>query len=83
MYRVIIKQFINVINLEIFIGFCLFVMIARKMEQKTNEPKKNIDQRFEAKSGMIKSVVHDVCALLIENFKIIFKEEKRKNQMKR
>ena len=52
-------------------------MIARKMEQKTNEPKKNIDQRFEAKSGMIKSVVHDVCALLIENFKIIFKEEKK------
>ena len=27
---------------------------------------------------MIKSVVHDVCALLIENFKVIFKEEIKK-----
>ena len=32
---------------------------------------------------MIKSVVHDVCGLLIENFKVVFKEEiKRKNWWK-
>ena len=43
-----------------------------------DELKENIDQRFEAQSEMIRSVVHDVCALLIENFKIIFKEEIKK-----
>ena len=59
----------------IFVGFCLFVMITLKVEQKIDELKKDIDQRFEAQSEMIKSVVHDVCALLIENFKAIFKEE--------
>ena len=48
------------------------------MEQKTDELKKNFDQRFEAQSEMIKSVVHDVCALLVENFKLIFKEEMKK-----
>ena len=48
------------------------------MEQKFDELKKNIDQRFEAQSEMIKSVVRDVCALLIENFKIIFKGEIKK-----
>ena len=61
--------------MEIFVGFCLFVMIAYKMEHKIDELKKNIDQRFEAQSEMIKSGVHDVCALLIENFKVIFQEE--------
>ena len=48
------------------------------MEQKIDELKKNFDQRFEAQSEMIKSVVHDVCALLVENFKLIFKEEMKK-----
>ena len=48
------------------------------MEQKTDELKKNFDQRFEAQSEMIKSVVRDVCALLVENFKLIFKEEMKK-----
>ena len=40
-----------------------------QMEQRIDELKKNIDHQFEAQSEMIKSVVHDVCALLIENFK--------------
>ena len=49
MYIVIIKQFINdVINLELFVGFCLFVMVTRKMEQEINELKKNINQQFDA-----------------------------------
>ena len=48
------------------------------MEQKIDVLQKNIDQRFEAQSEMIKSVAHDVCALLIENFKVIFKEEIKK-----
>ena len=48
------------------------------MKQKFDELKKNIDQRFEAQSEMIKSVVRDVCALLTENFKEIFKEELKK-----
>ena len=39
--------------------FVLFVMITRKMEQKIDELKKNIDQRFEAQSETIKSVDHD------------------------
>ena len=39
--------------------FVLFVMITRKMEQKIDELKKNIDQRFEAQSEIIKSVDHD------------------------
>ena len=43
------------------------------MKQKIDELKKNIDQQFEAQSEMIKSVVHDVYALLIENFKAIFR----------
>ena len=42
-------------------------MITRKFEQKIDELKKNIDQRFEAQSEMIKS-----------NFKEIFKEELKK-----
>ena len=49
------------------------------MEQKFDELKKNIDQRFESQSEMIKSVVHDVCALLIEKFKVIFKGEIKKD----
>ena len=49
-----------------------------QMEQRIDELKKNIDHQFEAQSEMIKSVVHDVCALLIENFKVIFKEEIKK-----
>ena len=61
-----------------FVGFCLFVTLTSKMEQKIDVLQKNIDQRFEAQSEMIKSVVHDVCALLIENFKVIFKEEIKK-----
>ena len=32
---------------------------------------------------MIKSVMHDVCALLIENFKVIFKEEIKEEVDKR
>ena len=44
MYIVVIKQFINdVIKLEISVGFCLFVMITCKMEQKIGELKKTID----------------------------------------
>ena len=50
-------------------------MIVWKIEQKFDELKKNTDQRFEAQSEMIKSVVHDACALLIEIFKVIFKEK--------
>ena len=45
------------------------------MEQKIDGLKKNIDQRFEAQSEIIKSVDHDAWALLIEIFKLIFKEE--------
>ena len=56
----------------------LFVMITHKMEQKTYELKKNIGQWFDAQSEMIKRVVHEVYALLIENFKAIFKEEVKK-----
>ena len=52
-------------------------MLTRKMEQKIDKLKKNICQRLEAPSEMIKSVVHDVCALLIESFKAIFKEERQ------
>ena len=48
------------------------------MEQKINELKKNIDQGFEAQSEKIKSVVNDVCALLIESIKVIFKEKIKK-----
>ena len=33
----------NVIKLELFAGFCLLVMLTWKMEQKTDELKKNID----------------------------------------
>ena len=55
--------------------FLFIVMITRKIEQKIDELKKNIDQGFEAQSGMIKSVVHDACAHLIEKFKVTFKEE--------
>ena len=50
-------------------------MITRKMDQKFDDLKKNIDQRFKVQSEMIKSVVHDVFVLLIENFKAIIKEE--------
>ena len=53
----------------------VFVMITRKMDQKFDDLKKNIDQRFKVQSEMIKSVVHDVFVLLIENFKAIIKEE--------
>ena len=66
--------------MKIFVAFCLFVMITRKMEQKTDELKENINQRFEVQSEMIKSVVHDICVLLIENFKVIFKEEIKKER---
>ena len=48
------------------------------MKQKFDELKKNIDQRFEAQSEMIKSVVHDEYALLIESFKVIFKDDIQK-----
>ena len=48
------------------------------MEQKTYELKRNIGQWFDAQSEMIKRVVHEVYALLIENFKAIFKEEVKK-----
>ena len=65
-------------KLGIFVGFCLFVALISKLEQKIDVLQKNIDQQFEAQSEMIKSVVHDVCALLIENFKVIFKEEIKK-----
>ena len=52
-------------------------MITSKMEQKIGELKKNIDQPFEAQSEMIKSVVDDVCVVLV----VIFKEEiKNKNK---
>ena len=44
---------------------------------KNGELKKNIDQPFEAQSEMIKSVVDDVCVVLV----VIFKEEiKNKNK---
>ena len=44
---------------------------------KNGELKKNIDQQFEAQSEMIKSVVDDVCVVLV----VIFKEEiKNKNK---
>ena len=62
----------------IFYGFCLFGIIKRKVEQKIDESKKNIYQQFKAQSEMIKSVVHVVCTLLIENFKTIFKSQKKK-----
>ena len=76
MYTVKIKKFFNnVAKLETFVGFCLFVMITWKMEQKIDEIKKNIDQQFQAQSEMIKSVVHDVCVLVIENFKVILKKK--------
>ena len=76
MYTVKIKKFFNnVTKLETFVGFCLFVMITWKMEQKIDEIKKNIDQQFQAQSEMIKSVVHDVCVLVIENFKVILKKK--------
>ena len=45
------------------------------MEQKIDEIKKNIDQQFQAQSEMIKSVVHDVCVLVTENFKVILKKK--------
>ena len=48
------------------------------MEQKIDELKKNVDKRFEAESEIIKSVVHDVYALLIEKFRVIFKEKIKK-----
>ena len=48
------------------------------MEQKIDELRENIDQRFEAQSEMNKSFVHDVCAVLIEKFKAIFKEKIKK-----
>ena len=48
-------------------------MVTRKMLQINYELKKNIAQRFEAQSEMIKSVVHNICALLIKNFKTILK----------
>ena len=48
------------------------------MEQKPDELKKNIDQQFEALPEMIKSVVHDVFAFLIENLKVILKEKIKK-----
>ena len=41
---------------------------------KIDELKKNIDQRFEAQSKLIKSVAHNICALLIENFNATFKD---------
>ena len=68
----------SLIVLKIFDGFSLFVMITCKMEQNIDELKKNIDQQFEAQSKMMKSVVHDVLALHIENFKAIIKEEIKK-----
>ena len=43
------------------------------MEQKNWSAEENVDQRFEALSEMIKSVFHDVCALLIEKLKEIKK----------
>ena len=53
------------------------------MEQKNWSAEKNVDQRFEAQSEMIKSVVHDLCALLIEKLKVIFKEiKKERNRWK-
>ena len=39
------------------------------MEQNIHELKKDIDQPFQPQLEMIKSVVHDACAILIENFK--------------
>ena len=67
----------HIIQLDISVGLCLFVMITSKMEQKIGELKKNIDQPFEAQSEMIKSVVDDVCVVLV----VIFKEEiKNKNK---
>ena len=45
------------------------------MEQKNDELKRNIDQWFEVQSEMIKSVAHDVCVLLIENFKVNSKKK--------
>ena len=69
-------MFINdSIKLEIFLVFFLFGMITLKMEQKIDELKKNIDQRFETQSEIIKSVIPDVCALLIENCKGIFQDK--------
>ena len=50
----------------------LFAIITSRMEQ-------NFHQQFESQSEIIKSVVHDVCAVLIENFKAIF-DEKKKNR---
>ena len=47
----------------------LFAIITSRMEQ-------NFDQQFESQSEIIKSVVHDVCGVLIENFKAIFDEKK-------
>ena len=46
------------------------------MGQNLDKLKKNIDQQFESQSEIIKSVVLDVCAVLIENFKTIFDEKK-------
>ena len=37
--------------------------------------KKNIGEPLEVQSEMIKTAVHDVCTLLIESCKVIFKEE--------
>ena len=64
-----------VIKLQIFIDFCLFVMVAQKMENKTDELKKKIYQQFKPQWEMIKSVVYDVCALLIETSTQYSKEE--------
>ena len=48
----------------------LFAIITSRMKQ-------NFHQQFESQSEIIKSVVHDVCAVLIENFKAIFDEKKK------
>ena len=64
-----------VIKLQIFIDFCLFVMVTQKMENKTDELKKKIYQQFKPQWEMIKSVVYDVCALLIETSTQYSKEE--------
>ena len=64
-----------VIKLQIFIDFCLFVMVTQKMENKTDELKKKIYQQFKPQWEMIISVVYDVCALLIETSTQYSKEE--------
>ena len=53
-------------------------MLTCKIEQKIDELERNIDQRFEAQSEMIKSVADDVLCSLLKMFKVKFKEEIKK-----